>query len=729
VLFRAGAGLRYVDGPVGISMAGYGGRLGANNTPWSGTFFGTKGFYGFQTVKAIVVEDADGDRMALLKIPTMSSESSLTDGTVAKLKELYDIDLEGRIFTGATHSHNTNARYWRLPDIFGAIGADTPDEEVIDRMTTIFAGAVKDAIDDLDAAQWAYGYQDDWDPGDQIYRDRRSNNNPTYPKDPRLTMLAVRRPDGEPMATIINFGMHGIVFGSDNELLSEDAPGGLELKFEEAFYEHTGSPILGMFIQSGGGDASPAGGFLGHSSSQKIEMIGETAAPRIIELYDSLQWRDEGDVAARSKRVDLRYDSIGYDDYDEFEGFLGLKYEWGGFQCQVLGENLDDDDPNTSMEGKPKTCIPVNTMLGGDVPNQEVHTAFLTTGHIGDFYLVSIPGEPAYSVVKYLREQVAARSTMERPLDVMAYGYSQDHLLYFTHPDDWFQAGYEAEMSLWGPLAGKYVVDTQMGLVDDLLDGITEPVFAEDSPHDAPDGFTPRDYERSNNPGDILTDVPPMAARTERVRFGFGGGDPSIASPRVRVQVDAEDIGDFVDVPSPSGWAGVALDNTRYHMITHYNPNPPPNGDIEDSRDHNWYIDWEVPADLPAGTYRLVASGEYFDGNTTQTFEATSSTVLIEQAPAASLDIAKNGSEIDLKFVLPPTVWTTEGSWPVTGWRNILIIPVDHTIGARALLLVRATTHFEPLHVDAGPQIPKRGAAELRDQQQKTQSICEKTGS
>ncbi|MGB1275874.1 MAG: hypothetical protein ACPG77_08995, partial [Nannocystaceae bacterium] len=120
VLFRAGAGVRYVDGPVGISMAGYGGRLGANNTPWSGTFFGTKGFYGFQTVKAIVVEDADGDRMALLKIPTMSSESSLTDGTVAKLKELYDIDLEGRILTGATHSHNTNARYWRLPDIFGA---------------------------------------------------------------------------------------------------------------------------------------------------------------------------------------------------------------------------------------------------------------------------------------------------------------------------------------------------------------------------------------------------------------------------------------------------------------------------------------------------------------------------------------------------------------------------------------------------------------------------------
>lgn len=691
VLFKAGVGMRYVDGPVGISMAGYGGRLGANSTPWSGVFFGTKGFYGFQTVKAMVVEDADGDRMALLKIPTMSSESSLTDGTVAKLKELYDIDLEGRIFTGATHSHHTNARYWRLPDIFGPIGADTHDEEVIDRLSTIFAGAIKDAIDDLDAAEWAYGYQDDWDPGDQIYRDRRSHNNPTYPKDPRLTLLAVRRPGGEPMAAIVNFGMHGIVFGTDNELLTEDAPGGLELKFEEAFYEHTGSPIFGMFIQSGGGDASPSGGFLGHSKTQKIEMIGETAAPRILDLYDSLEWRNEGDVAARSRRIDLRFDKIGYDDYKEFEALGGLvKYEWGGFQCQVLGEDLNDDDPNTSMEGKDKTCIPVNTLLGGDVPHQEVHTAFLTTGHIGDFYLVSIPGEPAYSVVKYLREQVEERSTPERPLDVMAYGYSQDHLLYFTHPDDWFQAGYEAEMSLWGPLAGKYIIDTQMGLVDELLDDITDPVFEEDSPHDPPGNFSPRGFERSLNQGDVLDDVPPMAERTERIRFGFGGGDPSIASPIVRVQVDAEDNGTFVDVPHPAGWAGKALDNTRYHMITHYDPNPGPNGQIAESRSHNWYVDWEIPDDLPAGTYRLVASGQYFDGNTTNEFEAVSSSVVITQAAAANLDVERNGAQLNLALTLPPTVWTTEGSWPITGWRLF-----DHTVGPDEPIHVQATLALE----------------------------------
>ena len=51
-------------------------------------------------------------------------------------------------------------------------------------------------VDDLDDAEWGFGYQDDWDPQDLVYRDRRGENNPTYGKDPRLTLFAVRRAGG-----------------------------------------------------------------------------------------------------------------------------------------------------------------------------------------------------------------------------------------------------------------------------------------------------------------------------------------------------------------------------------------------------------------------------------------------------------------------------------------------------------------------------------------------------
>ena len=275
---QAGVAVGHLTGPVGASMAGYGLRTPKNHTPWNDVLNGASGFYGYGAAKAIALE-VEGERLVLLKIPTMSSEASITEGTLAKLKELHDIDLTGRLITGATHSHHNLARYWRLPNALAGVGADSADEEIIDRIATTLAQVVADAIADLGPAEWGTASLDDWDKEDLVYRDRRGENDPTYGKDPRLTILAVRRPgaDGEPMAAIFNFGMHGTVFDEDNELFTEDAPGGLEMKFEEHFFEQTGEPILAMFVQSGGGDMSPAGDRMGHPGPQRIELLGHDA--------------------------------------------------------------------------------------------------------------------------------------------------------------------------------------------------------------------------------------------------------------------------------------------------------------------------------------------------------------------------------------------------------------------------------------------------------------------
>ena len=347
---KAGVALGYLEGPVGVSMAGYGLRAVTNDTPWNDVLNGSRGFHGVPSIKVMALE-AGGERLVLVKLPTMSSEASLTEGTADKLQALYGIDLRGRIITGATHSHHTQARYWRLPDALGLVGADSPDEEVIDRMTTAFAETIKAALDDLGPAEWAYGWADDWDPEDHVYRDRRGENDPTYGKDPRLTLLAVRRPGGQPLATIINFATHGTLFDSDNELLTEDAAG-FEAIVEDAFYAKNGAPLLGMFIQSGGGDASPAGGHLGHRDPQKIEMIGHAAAPAILDLLGGLEWRDEAALRVRSQRIDLSYERFGYDQNGEFMSKDGLPYTWGAWQCK--GDGVDDANPETSLEGKPK---------------------------------------------------------------------------------------------------------------------------------------------------------------------------------------------------------------------------------------------------------------------------------------------------------------------------------------------------------------------------------------
>jgi hypothetical protein len=153
------------------------------------------------------------------------------------------------------------------------------------------------------------------------------------------------------------------------------------------------------------------------------------------------------------------------------------------------------------------------------------------------------------------------------------------------------------------------------------------------------------------------------------VRFGFGGGDPSVGAPNVRLQVD-DGQGGFVDVPHPAGWSGRAYDNSRNEMITHYDPTPAPNGNVANSRAHEWYVDWEIPADWPAGEYRMIATGPYWDGANVQQYEASSVAFAVEQSNDANL--AANLIDPDtlyLSLVLPSVPLVMDETWPVRGWR------------------------------------------------------------
>ncbi|NVB40047.1 neutral/alkaline non-lysosomal ceramidase N-terminal domain-containing protein [Pseudenhygromyxa sp. WMMC2535] len=669
---QAGVAMRHLDRPVGISLAGYGGRVGGTDTPWSGLFWGTRGLYNFPTIKAMVLESDEGERLIMMKTPMMSAESGITDAVAAKYEALYGEDLRGRIIMGGTHSHHAHGRYWRLPDIFGAVGADTADEEVIDLIATAFAETIHDAVENMGDAEWGYTYLDDWDPEDKVYRDRRSGNNPIYGKDPRLTVLGLRRPDGTPLAALFNFGIHGISVAYENELLTEDAPGALELEFEEYFYQQSGEPIFGFFAQAGGGDASPGGGFLGHDApTQKTELLGMVAAPVIYDAFQSLEWDDDPEIVVQSRRVDLSYEKFGYDENGEFSGLIldiiPIDYEWGGWQCTGVEE---DDDLETSMEGEPKQCIPIDTLLiGNDLPHAEIHQTYLSVARLGPLFIMSMPGEPAYSIVKYARDEFAA-VIGDEPLDLMVWGYSQDHLLYFTAPDDWYQGGYESEMSLWGPYGGSFMVDTNMSMIEQILVGNIGPSLIEESPTLAEtDSFSPRGVEVSQNAGDDLLAIASERQRTERVRWRFGAGDPTLGAPIVRVQVDAGE-GEFVDVPHPAGWAGRAYDNTRNEMITHYDPDPAPNGDVAVGRKHEWWVDWEVPADWPAGVYRLVASGPYFNGTMETTFESASGEFMVVQHAQAELAANLVDAEtLALSLVLPQPELVMDDTWPVYGWR------------------------------------------------------------
>ncbi len=705
---EAGAAAGFVDGPVGVSMAGFGGRLDGVATAWSRFLKGTRGFFGWGSVKAVAVR-VGGEILVLLKTPMMSGEASMLEGTAEKVFEQTGIDLRGRIITSATHSHHFVARYWRLPPLLGAVGADAPDEEVIDRLTTSFADTVARALADLGPAEWGYHQADDWDPTDRVYADRRGENNPRWSKDARLTLLAFRRPAGAPLATLINFGMHGTTLDTSNDLFSEDAPGAVEMKFEEFFFARTGQPMLGLFMQSGGGDASPRGDERGHPAPQRLEHIGDTAAPMIYAHYENLAWQSEATLAVRSRRIELRYDAMGYDTDPEFISPGGHPYTWGAWQCHAEGV-----EAGQSMAGHPKECSDIEDLLSTmreTVPNGEVHQVYLSVARLGPLFIVTLPGEAGYSIVEYLRDAVATRRDAGAPIDLLAVSLSQDHLLYLLMPDDWMLGGYESEMSLWGPRGAQHLADRQLELVDDLLAGYGGPTFYEECPNRSlPQPFEPRAHERSIDAPGVSEDVAEAYGRGAHVRLRWTGGDPGLGSPRVWVQSRALD-GTFEDVASPSGWPGFGLDNSRYHMITRYEPDPPPNGRVIAERHHHWLVDWQIPADLPAGSYRLRAAGDFFDGVAVQSYDLGSREFAVGQAEGALLSAAVQADTLNILLSFPAIAYTAQtGShgdyYPLSGWR--LLDPEagpGDPIYVRAPLAVRFTvgesageTTYEPTY-------------------------------
>ncbi|MCA9693023.1 MAG: hypothetical protein KC636_25730, partial [Myxococcales bacterium] len=454
----------------------------------------------------------------------------------------------------------------------------------------------------------------------------------------------------------------------------------------EYFYQAEGAPIFGMFIQSGGGDSSPAGDRLGHPGPARIELLGTDAAPRLYALYQDLEWRDEAAIEVRSRRVDLNYAALGYEDSEEFKSGSGLPYIWGAWQCNV-GQG-DDANPATSSEGKPKSCADVKQLLetlDEPIPHPEMHQTLLTAAMFGEVALITLPGEPTYSVIKYLRDQVATREVDGAPVEVLAFGYSQDHLLYLTHPDDWFQGGYESEMSLWGPFAAKFFVDRQMATLDTILAGEDGPVFAEESPPlGSPGTFTPRGYERSTNPGDVIAEAPGKLERGQTARFSWGGGDPSLGSPYVVVEVD-QGNGEFAPQPSPSGWPGTYLDNTRYHMITRVAPDPAPNGKVLDERAHVWMVDWQIPLDFPAGYARLRATGSYWDGAAPASYEVVSAPIYVRGVDGGALEATPAGDELELRLTAPGVPFVGDDKYPEGGFRLL-----DPTVGPSDTLTTRA---------------------------------------
>ncbi|HEX6509120.1 MAG TPA: neutral/alkaline non-lysosomal ceramidase N-terminal domain-containing protein [Chloroflexota bacterium] len=76
---------------------------------------------------------------------------------------------------------------------------------------------------------------------------------PTAPVDPTVSILRIDRADGRPLAVLVNYSCHPVVFGPDNLQYSADYPGVMVHSVEDAL----GGDAVAFFLQGAPGDINP----------------------------------------------------------------------------------------------------------------------------------------------------------------------------------------------------------------------------------------------------------------------------------------------------------------------------------------------------------------------------------------------------------------------------------------------------------------------------------------
>jgi len=83
--------------------------------------------------------------------------------------------------------------------------------------------------------------------------DRNPQKIPTSPFDPTVAVLRVDGANGKPLAVLVNYACHPVVFGADNRQFSADFPGAMAKTIEAEL----GPGVIAMFMQGGAGDINP----------------------------------------------------------------------------------------------------------------------------------------------------------------------------------------------------------------------------------------------------------------------------------------------------------------------------------------------------------------------------------------------------------------------------------------------------------------------------------------
>ncbi len=251
------------------------------------------------------------------------------------------------VLVAAIHTHSGPDPTDQFPPA-GVADWETP---ILEKVTHAIDEAHRSAVD----VRRGTGYGDvyighnrlrDNPNGTASWFERNPTMVPTAPVDPTVSVLRLDNMQGEPVAILVNYACHPVVFGYDNLKYSADWPGVMMKTVREAFGD---KPVV-MFLQGGDGDINPY----------------YAVTPLEQDAIGRRDWTGEriGKEATRvAKGITTRADADATLQYVEDELPMHLRWNPAKFREAILQSWGPEAAAEFDRQEKKPLLLPVTTLL------------------------------------------------------------------------------------------------------------------------------------------------------------------------------------------------------------------------------------------------------------------------------------------------------------------------------------------------------------------------------
>lgn len=640
---HAGVGVVPLNYPLGVSMAGFGGREGPMN-PYAFVLGGSERVFERQDVRVIALS-TDDDLAILLRLPLCWATDYLLTRTALKVQARTGVDYSSKIITFGTHSHSQPARFWNIvPEAgFGVFGFGLFSNEMVERYSDSFAEAIVRALEDLRPARVGWHLNPAFDPERRIHSNRRSEF-PDFTDD-RLLVLRIEDHRGRPMAALVNLAIHGTHM--NHPWITGDVAGAIEVVATERMSALAGREVPVLFANGAAGNISPRGDDSTEVDWGKMQVVGHRVWPVFRAAWDAAEPAVDPPLEVLQRRIPLSYDLLGYDrSVPEFRNG-GQAMEYGGFQC-VMASKDREDPPH--MDGALRCLIDLAAFRGR--PTVQVHKSVISAFRLGNLVVTTLPGEPTsqlgLELADFIKQDAAALGA--GAIEVALFGYANDHHFYLVLEDDWFRGGYEAAQSLWGWRLGRYMLESSQALARQLFTPEKESNATNVKPTHWPDLAEDAVIPTEGASPAVTAEPPEQARRGDLIEVRWTGGHPGADQPVVALDFDPGS--GF----APAWRNGQPFDDRGFETLTAYL------GDFEG--DHTWAVRWELPWDMPLGRYRVRIDGAHRTGSIDSPYRLESAAFLLRPAQLVAREVTLADGVLAAKINYPDGPSSDDGASP-----------------------------------------------------------------